>query len=288
MHRNQIPFLSFIMKKLEFFKPRKQTSFKESIIDLITHHKEKLDDEGREILENFTKFTSQQVHEIMIPRADMLGIDIDTSFVQVKDLLLKKGHSRIPVYQANLDNILGFIHIKDFIKYIDKPEKFILKENIRTIIYVSKYIGITDLLSKMKKRSTHIAIMLNEYGGTEGMVTTEDIVEALVGDIKDEHELPSSIGNIIQVSNNVFVVDGRVEVDTLAETIGVPIHIYEEYDTIAGHLLAHAGKVPKTGEKFVLPIGIEAEILDADSKRIKKVKITKIIRNTNKQKMASN
>lgn len=261
----------------------------------------------RAMLQNVLKLREMRVDDVMVPRADIEAVEAGDT---VSDLILQfrsAGHSRMPVYKDNLDNILGFVHIKDAMERTTQivsmsaksasPEdsgagangatkvvkfqnaalkqKVGTKQLVRKAIYVPPSMPVGDLLQKMQATRVHMAIVVDEYGGTDGLVTIEDLLEAVVGDIEDEHD--ENDGPLVRVSGeNTYIADARVELAELQEAIGPdfdPSAHAEDADTLGGMLFDLVDRVPVRGEVISKFKGFEFEILSADARRIRKVRI---------------
>jgi CBS domain containing-hemolysin-like protein len=247
----------------------------------------------RTILQNVLKLSDVSVADVMVERSDIQAIDADVNLGTLIARFRQVRHSRLPVYDDNLDNILGFIHVKDALSRItepvtdpakDVPVKLIstvLKQKItkldilRNAMFVPTFMPVGDLLQSMRASRVHMAIVVDEYGGTDGLVTIEDLLEAVVGEIEDEHdELAASL--IRKVGADTFIADARAELRDVRTMIGPdfdPGEYAEEVETIGGLVFDLAGHVPKRGERVTKLDGFEFEILAADSRRIKRLRI---------------
>ena len=221
------------------------------------------------MLKNIITFGDVKVSEVMIPRTDIVGIDVHCSVTELKKIFINEEHARIPVYEETMDEIRGFIHIKDFIRYIGNKKKFIIDDIIRDIIFVPKSMKIADLLAKMRKQSLHIAIVLDEYGGTEGLVTIEDLVEEIVGDIRDEHDREDEQA-FVKVAAGIYKVEGRADVELLEEEMGITLSDSNssDFETFGGFIISYMGCIPKVGQKIKHPSGLKIEITEADQRKI--------------------
>lgn len=247
----------------------------------------------RTILQNVLKLSNVSVADVMVERSDIQAAGIDINLGALLGKFRQVGHSRLPVYEDGLDNIIGFIHVKDALQRItepvsdpskDIPVKLVsaaLKQKInkldllRTAMFVPTTMPVGDLLQSMRASRVHMAIVVDEYGGTDGLVTIEDLLEAVVGDIEDEHdELEAAL--IRKVGADTYIADARAELSDVRSLIGAdfdPGEYGEEVDTIGGLVFDLAGHVPKRGEKVTRLEGFEFEILAADSRRIKRLRI---------------
>ena len=240
-------------------------------------NKEACHSEEEKILHNLETFAELQVEEVMIPRTEILGIPMSSSHSETKKAFIEMQHTRLPVYTKDLDDIKGFIHIKDFISNTEKSTKnFKIKDIMRDLIYIPFSMKVVDLLSKMKASKVHMAIVIDEYGGTEGLVTIEDLIEEVIGEIKDEHDDDKDF-HFKEVSANCFEVDARIEIDDLV--VQIPIDIdssANSYDTLSGFILSELGHVPTVGEKFTYDDTWEICVISGDNRRVNSVTIKKL------------
>jgi CBS domain containing-hemolysin-like protein len=247
----------------------------------------------RTILANVLKLSNVSVADVMVERSDIQAIESDVNLGTLLARFRQVGHSRLPVYDDGLDNILGFIHVKDALGKItepvtdptkDVPVKLVstvLKQKIgkfdllRTAMFVPTFMPVGDLLQSMRASRVHMAIVVDEYGGTDGLVTIEDLLEAVVGEIEDEHdELAASL--IRKVGADTYIADARAELSDVRQLIGPdfdPGDYAEDVDTIGGLVFDLAGHVPKRGERVSKLAGFDFEVLAADSRRIKRLRI---------------
>lgn len=247
----------------------------------------------RVILQNVLKLRKVSVDDVMVERSDMQAVPADINLGTLIARFRQVGHSRLPVYEGELDNILGFIHIKDAMSRISEPvtdpDKDVpvrllsatLKQKInklgitRTAMFVPTFMPAADLLQQMRASRTHMAIVVDEYGGTDGLVTIEDLLEAVVGKIEDEHD-EAEAAMIRKVGQDTYIANARAELEDVRAMIGDdfdPGAHAEEVDTIGGLVFDLAGHVPKRGERIYGLDGFEFEVLAADSRRIKRLRI---------------
>ena len=247
----------------------------------------------RTILQNVLKLGNVSVGDVMVERTDIRAIAMDVNLGTLLARFRQVGHSRMPVYDDGLDNILGFVHVKDALAKITEPvtdptkdvpvklvstvlkQKIAKFELVRTAMFVPTFMPVGDLLQSMRASRVHMAIVVDEYGGTDGLVTIEDLLEAVVGEIEDEHdELAAAL--IRKVGVDSYIADARAELSDVRNLIGPdfdPGEYGDEVDTIGGLVFDLAGHVPKRGEKVTRLEGFEFEILAADSRRIKRLRI---------------
>ncbi len=234
--------------------------------------------EEREMVHNVMGLGEKTTHDIMIPRTDIVAIDQDMKQEEVWKTIIESGHTRIPVFKDNLDNIAGFLHIKDLLPLLVNKTELELKNIMREILYVPPSMNIVDLLVKMRDRRIHIAVVLDEYGGTEGLLTIEDIVEEIVGDIDDEHD---DVGepDFIKIDESTYQVKARMQVEKLEYNIGVSLRTgneEEDFDTVGGLIFFMLGRIPTKGEIIEHhSSGVIFEVIDADARRLKKLLVRK-------------
>jgi CBS domain containing-hemolysin-like protein len=247
----------------------------------------------RTILQNVLKLSNVSVADVMVERSDIQAIEMDVNLGTLLAKFRQVGHSRLPVYDDGLDNILGFVHVKDALSKITEPvndpekdvpvklistvlkQKLAKFELVRTAMFVPTFMPVGDLLQSMRASRVHMAIVVDEYGGTDGLVTIEDLLEAVVGEIEDEHdELAASL--IRKVGADTYIADARAELSDVRTMLGPdfdPGDYAEDVDTIGGLVFDLAGHVPKRGERVDKLDGFEFEVLAADSRRIKRLRI---------------
>ena len=232
----------------------------------------------RDMIERVIAFDEKRVDDVMAPRADIVAVDFDLDLEALIKAFDEAGHSRLPIYRGDLDDPVGMVHIKDVVGLIaengsrppsDAP---ILKSLRRDVLYVPPSMRITDLLLRMQASRIHMALVIDEFGGTDGLVTIEDLVEEIVGDINDEHddeETPTVIAH-----GRGWDVDARVELDEFEDETGVRLDAVEdEVDTLGGLVFSIAGRVPQRGEVIAHPSGYEFEVIDGDPRAIRKIRI---------------
>jgi len=236
---------------------------------------------GSALVDQAAAFQTVVVGDVMIPRADIVALEINLPLKEVAAQFIDSEHSRLPVYRETLDDPVGFVHVKDVFKLmagnVGRPSlnEPVLGRLRRETLYVPASMRAADLLLRMQASHIHLAMVIDEFGGVDGLVTLENIIEAVVGEIDDEHDVTHA-AQILARAGGVFEVDGRVELDELAEALGrrlAPPNPEEEVDTIAGLVAAVAERVPQRGEVVALDTLLEAEVLDADPRRIKRLRL---------------
>lgn len=231
------------------------------------------------LVEQAAAFQSMRVGDVMTPRVDIVAVELSTPFAEVVERFAEAEHSRMPIYRETLDDPVGVIHVKDIFKLLarDKqpgPEDLVLQKLRRDALYVPGSMRAADLLLRMQTERTHMALVIDEFGGTDGLVTMEDLVEAVVGDIDDEHD-EATVASVIPRPGGVYEVDARAPLEKLEAAIGhdlAPGELDEEIDTVGGLVSALAGRVPQRGEVISHPGGYEIQVLDSDARRVKRVR----------------
>jgi putative hemolysin len=216
----------------------------------------------------------QRVHEVMVPRIDITALAEDAPLDQVIDMIVAAGHSRIPIYQESIDNIVGIIYAKDLLTVLSKNEKFDIRALLRTPLFVPESISVDDLLHMLQRRKVHIAIVLDEYGGTAGLVTIEDLIEEIVGEIQDEYDVEEPM--VERISDDEARLDGRASIDDLTETFGIELdgEDREQYDTVGGLVYHEIGGVPQVGDTVEVD-GLTLTVESTDGRRVGKVLVVK-------------
>ena len=232
--------------------------------------------EEENMLQNVIGFGTSRVEDCMVPRADIIGVDKDAKIKDVLKLFSDSNHSRIPVYRETLDDPIGMLHMKDLISVFtdDNFNEIKLENFLREILFVPPSMKSRDLLVRMQTSRIHMALVIDEYGGTDGLVTIEDLIEEIIGEIEDE--LFEEDLDRIKIFENHIDTYARTSIEEINNIIGQSLFtedIDEEINTIGGLVFVLAGKVPQRGELIKHPLGFEIEITDADSRRIKKVRL---------------
>ena len=237
-----------------------------------------IDEHERVLLSNVLKQRDATIEHIMVPRTDIVSVRAETSIAAVVKLLVKEGHSRVPVYRESLDEVIGMVHIKDLASAILEQSadgvELNLEKAMRRVIFVAPSTRVLDLLLEMRVKRTHMAMVVDEYGGIDGLVTIEDLVEQIVGEISDEHDEDEEPELSTQADGTV-VADARVTLTDFVERYGQVFSGEEssELDTLGGLVFKLTGRVPSRGELVSHSSGIEFEILDADPRKIKRLRL---------------
>lgn len=273
------------LKRL-FFRTDRNQSLREQLEEAIDEHE--VSDESsespadgdlspveRDMLRNLLHFSEHDVDDVAVPRSEVIAVQDSASFREVVDLFVEHGHSRLPVYTDTLDKIVGMVHIKDFFNILakgcDDPENW--SDLIRQPLFVPQSMGVLDMLADMRSNRTHLAIVVDEFSGTDGIVSIEDLVEEIVGEIEDEHDdEPTEM--FTQADNGSWIVDARAELDDVAERIDPKLaDVDEDIDTLGGLAFLLAGKVADKGTRLEHESGWILEVEDSDDRRINRIKL---------------
>lgn len=229
----------------------------------------------RELIENILEIRDQPVSELMVPRADIVAVEATTERDELLKLLVDRSHSRLPVYRETLDDVIGIVHIKDVLAAIVENRGFSLEDIVRPVSIVAPSLRVLDLLLDMRKTHQHMALVIDEFGGIDGLITIEDLVEGIVGDIADEHDRAVMPG-MLEKSDGSLLADARVPIEDFEARVGPVLEQDErdEVDTLGGLVFSLAGRVPSRGELLTHPSsGLEFEIIEADPRRIKRIRV---------------
>jgi CBS domain containing-hemolysin-like protein len=253
------------------------TNLRESLEDVLEEeagNDESLTGEELHMLRNLLGFKDVRVEDVMVPRADITAVDEKTSLEGLGGLFTESGHSRLPVYKQSLDYPIGMVHIKDLVVMLaGKAPKVPLKALIRDILFAPPSMPALDLLLRMQASRSHMALVVDEYGGTDGLVTIEDLIEEIVGEIEDEYDDQDG-PQIVTRSGDILEAQARLPIDQLEEKLGITlVDEDEDIDTLGGLVFTLAGRVPQRGEMIIHKNGIEFEVRDADPRRIKTLRI---------------
>jgi len=264
-----------IILKLFFWRDNKYIKNK---IDAVLARAQKsglVDPSSREIIENILEFTHILVREIMIPRTEIVAVSTEAAIDEIINEVIASRHTRIPVYRDTIDNIIGILNVKDVLKFWSKQ---ITKEDILACLSTPYYIPETKnthlLFYELKENKKHMAIVIDEYGGTAGLVTLEDLLEEIVGEIRDEHETNTATDGIFQSPDGSLIFDGRMEIEKIEEHLNINLK-KGRYETLSGLILNSTKRIPLSGEKFQIE-NMDITIENADERSIKRVKIKKI------------
>jgi magnesium and cobalt transporter len=229
----------------------------------------------RVLISNILKVYDRTAADVMVQRVDIVALDLETPFSEVLKCMIDQGHSRVPVYRGTLDDVIGFVHVKDLLGPAADRRPTKLAPILRKVLFVAPSLLILDLLVQMRQARTHIAMVVDEFGGIDGLVTIEDLIEEIVGEIEDEYDVAEG-PNLIERVDGTLIADARIPIEQLEEREGIrlrPTGEQEEVDTLGGLVSSLAGRVPGRGEVIGHPSGIEFEVLDADPRRVKRLRV---------------
>ncbi|KQU64342.1 magnesium/cobalt efflux protein [Aminobacter sp. DSM 101952] len=314
-HDTQAERPSFIERLTRLFRHRSNgTNIREEIVDALAETGSDADSFSpgeRAMLNNILRLREVRVEDVMVPRADIEAIELSTTLGELLSVFEQSGHSRMPVYVETLDDPRGMVHIRDVLAHITRGARVKkgrsrkaqaadaqldlaqvdLKRSIgdlnlvRTVLFVPPSMLASDLMTRMQATRTQMALVIDEYGGTDGLVSLEDIVEMVVGDIEDEHDDDEPM--ITQAGDGVYVVDGKAEIEEVAKVLGEEFSAGEhsEYvDTIGGMIFNALGRVPARGEVVQAIPGFEFHVLDADPRRVKRVRIVHSVKSERRRR----
>jgi CBS domain containing-hemolysin-like protein len=229
-------------------------------------------DEERLLLRSIVHFAETLVREVMTPRPDLVAIPAEATIAELRALFREQRYTRIPVFQDNLDNILGVVFVKDLLLAPDVPDSDPVTAHMRAAIFVPETKRVPELMKEFQRRQIQSAIVVDEYGGTAGLVTIEDMLEEIVGEIRDEYDVETE--PVVEEGDGVFVFSAKVDIDTAAERLGVDIE-RDGFETVGGFIVTHLGRVPAPGER--LDIGeVGVEVLEAERRRVHKVRLRRL------------
>jgi len=250
----------------------------EEVLSAIEEHEEgqSVDEAQKDMLEAVLELPKTSAGEIMTPRTEVKGIEIDADLQLVKADVLAFGHSRIPVYHENLDDIRGILYAKDLIKYLGDGQDFHLDQVLREVYLVPESKPVFDLLAEFKTKKVHLAIVLDEYGGTAGLITIEDILEEIVGDIHDEHETTDDTPELHHVDETTAIVDAKMHIDDVNDELDIELPEEEDYETLGGFVFSTLGHVPEVGESFDHD-EVRVTVMEAERTKVLKVRLEKLV-----------
>ncbi|MBN2753112.1 MAG: HlyC/CorC family transporter [Rhodospirillaceae bacterium] len=254
-----------------------EPTVREALAELIEESSESdapIDAHERLLLGNILHLRDVTAEDVMMPRADIVAVPFSIPFDDLVRMMVAEGVSRMPVYRENLDDAVGLIHIKDAVKHLVAAEPDSLSEMLRPILFVAPSMRVMDLLLEMRVKRTHMALVIDEYGGVDGLVTIEDLVEQIVGEIEDEHD-DADEPELVFRSDTVLEADARVSLEDFEEAVGPILSEADrdDVDTLGGLVFVLAGHIPARGELVPHASGVEFQIVDADPRRIKRLRV---------------
>ncbi len=281
MIATQRGFLNRVRQRLRRRQP--EHNVRESIAELVQQSADdsqtdgtvpELDRQERALIANVLRLRGKSADDVMVPRADIVAMPVDVTLEQALDQIRREGHSRLPVYREQLDDIVGMVHIKDLFAYVGRPDAFNLEALLRLPLMVAPQIPVLDLLLQMRQARMHLALVVDEYGGIDGLLTIEDLVEEIVGDIADEHDEVEG-PMIVERPDGALDLDARLSIEDFETRLGQTLTEDEreaDIDTVGGLVFTLAGRVPARGEVISHASGLEFRILDADARRIRRLR----------------
>ncbi len=229
----------------------------------------------RAMLRNVLELADRRVGDVMVPRADIIGVDVETNLSDLVAQFRSAAHSRLPVFSGTLDEVLGFIQMRDLLEYWDRTKRFVLRKAIHDLMFVPRSMRVVDLLQRMRTSATPMAVVVDEFGGTDGLITIEDLVQEIVGEI--EGDQTRAVQEFVVRPDGSILADGRASIEDLESHLKVellPAEREEDVESLGGLLFSLVGRVPARGETIRHPSGIEFEVLDSDLRRVKRVRIS--------------
>ena len=281
MITTQRSFLNRVRQVLRRRQP--EHNVRESIAELVQQSADdsqtngtvpELDRQERALIANVLRLRGKSADDVMVPRADIVAMPVDVTLDQALDQIRREGHSRLPVYREQLDDIVGMVHIKDLFAYVGRPDAFNLEALLRLPLMVAPQVPVLDLLLQMRQARMHLALVVDEYGGIDGLLTIEDLVEEIVGDIADEHDEVEG-PMIVERPDGALDLDARLSIEDFETRLGQTLTEDEreaDIDTVGGLVFTLAGRVPARGEVISHVSGLEFRILDADARRIRRLR----------------
>ena len=264
-------------------RARRDHGVRESIAELVQEAADagdadgsipELDRQERALIANVLRLRGASADDVMVPRADIIAMPVDLTWTQAIELIRREGHSRMPVYREQLDDIVGMVHIKDVFAWDGTPDAFRMETILRKPLMVAPQIPILDLLLQMRVARVHLALVVDEYGGIDGLLTIEDLVETIVGDIADEHD-EHDTPMVTERADGTLDVDARMKIEDFEARVGAIMTEEEreaDIDTIGGLVFTIAGRVPARGEVISHVSGAEFRVLDSDARRIRRLR----------------
>ena len=277
----------FLGRIRQILHGRNEHGVRESIAELVKESAEGAGDDGaapeldrqeRALIANVLRLRGTTADDVMVPRADIVAMPVDVSLEQALEHIRREGHSRLPVYREELDEIVGMVHIKDVFAYVGRADAFDLEALLRRPLMVAPQVPVLDLLLQMRQARMHLALVVDEYGGIDGLLTIEDLVEEIVGDIADEHDEVLA-PMVTDRPDGAMDIDARLSIELFEQRLG-PVLTEDEraadIDTVGGLVFNLAGRVPSRGEVVSHPSLLEFRILDSDARRIRRIRVRRL------------
>ncbi len=270
--------LAMILSRLFGVEQNRVMSMSEEEIRALVevgHEHGALEQEERQMIHSIFELGDTIVREVMVPRIDMTSVSSEATLKEILEIVALHGHSRIPVYDKNIDNIIGIVHVKDLLLAAQDPDSFILAKSVRKVYVVPEEKKVDDLLREFQKEQVHMAIVLDEYGGTAGLVTLEDIIEEIVGEIQDEYDKEQPLS--AKIDERTLIASGRLSIYDLNQVIGHElVEESDAYDTVGGFVYSQLGVVPHRGDEFESN-GYIFKVEELIGRRISRVRISKVV-----------
>ena len=251
-------------------------TFREVVEELI---EEPLSESGlssaeRLLLTNIIHLRKRRIGDCMVPRADIVALDVTASVKELVEEMSANGYSRIPIYRGTLDDVIGMVHVKDIVPFLAQQRPCVISDILRPVLYVAPSMPASRLLLQMRQTRQHMAVVIDEFGGIDGLVTIEDLVEEIVGEIEDEHDAPASPA-VIARADGTFLTDARLTIESFEEQakMRLPPLDGEDVDTLGGYVLHLAGRVPHVGEIINGDEGLTFEVLEMDQGRVNRLRV---------------
>ena len=270
---------SWLIKKL-----LSNDSSKEEILNLIANEDSSTDgfktenyNNEKNLIKNILQLENKNVEDVMVPRGEIISVENNKTYNQISELIKEETHSRFPVYEKNLDNIIGFFHVKDFI--IINETNFNINNILREVLYVAPKSPILELLNRMRLSRIHIALVVDGVGGVDGLVTIEDLVEEIVGEIEDEHDAEDIDEEIIKKEKNLLLVNASYKIEELEKDFNVKLNFddEDEIETVGGLVFSKINRIPTNDEEFNIDDIVKIKILKANERKILTVQIRKLV-----------
>lgn len=235
---------------------------------------EEISQHERVLLTNLLKFRTLTAEDVSVPRADIVAIEAGIGLEELTGIFVAQQHSRLPIYRESLDDVIGMVHVKDMLPFLAKAKPFDLRSILRRVLFVAPSMRVLDLLLEMRRTRLHMALVVDEFGGVDGLVTIEDLVEEIVGEIEDEHDVDEG-PKLVPAADGTLIADARTTIEEFEARVGPILNDEEreQIDTLGGLVFALAGRVPSRGELVFHPTGLEFEVLDADPRRVKRLRV---------------
>ena len=236
------------------------------------------DNNEKNLIKNILNLNDKSVEDVMVPRAEIISIEKNQTIKEILSIIEHETHSRMPVYDNNLDNVLGFLHTKDLLNNTT-DKNFQLQSIIRDILYVAPKSPILDLLKRMRSSRIHMGLVVDEFGGVDGLVTIEDLVEEIVGEIEDEHDADDHDNLLTKINDNTIIVDAAFKIEDLEKYFDINIHLQDEdeIDTVGGMMFFIANRVPKNNQIYKYQNSLQFKVIKASARRIESLEIKKIV-----------